>query len=417
MRLVVFVLIGLCCGVPGRAQDPPPQAPVAPPVSLTEREAVKRAMAENPRLRSFAARVAEVRALQADRALWPNPSAAYTRESAGDAHDTFVLARQEIPISGRRARLQSAGRHAVEAAEAEARYHAARLQADVRAAYGQLLLAQERERVIRDSIGTLQQLIAMLRVREKEGEGSTYDRMRGERALVDLDAELIAAAAARVQAAAQLAGHFGAGAEATTLSAVDSLIPTAPSTPLATLIEKALASRQDYRATRLSVTRFEAEGAAANLLRVPTPTLTGGLKRSEVNGAASSGYQFSVDVTVPIFNRGTTGVALAGAQRARAEADAEASRILISAEVTAALRVLQLQHDRATRYRDSAANVAEPLARIGRVAYEEGEVGILELLDAERQALDARLRLLELAAAVRQAAIDLDRVTGEEFQP
>jgi outer membrane protein TolC len=44
-------------------------------------------------------------------------------------------------------------------------------------------------------------------------------------------------------------------------------------------------------------------------------------------------------------------------------------------------------------------------------------LGILELLDAERQALDARLRLLELAAAARRAAIDLDRVVGVEFRP
>jgi outer membrane protein TolC len=44
-------------------------------------------------------------------------------------------------------------------------------------------------------------------------------------------------------------------------------------------------------------------------------------------------------------------------------------------------------------------------------------LGILELLDAERQALDARLRVLELAGAARRAAIELDRVMGQEFRP
>ena len=70
-----------------------------------------------------------------------------------------------------------------------------------------------------------------------------------------------------------------------------------------------------------------------------------------------------------------------------------------------------------TRYQESAAAIAEPLAEIGRVGYEEGELSILELLDAERQALDARLQVLELAAAARRAAIELERAIGQEFRP
>ena len=61
--------------------------------------------------------------------------------------------------------------------------------------------------------------------------------------------------------------------------------------------------------------------------------------------------------------------------------------------------------------------IAEPLAQIGRIGYEEGELSILELLDSDRQALDARLRILDLAAAARRAAIDLDRAIGREFTP
>jgi outer membrane protein TolC len=44
-------------------------------------------------------------------------------------------------------------------------------------------------------------------------------------------------------------------------------------------------------------------------------------------------------------------------------------------------------------------------------------LGILELLDSDRQALDARLRILDLAAAARSAAIELDRAIGREFRP
>lgn len=78
---------------------------------------------------------------------------------------------------------------------------------------------------------------------------------------------------------------------------------------------------------------------------------------------------------------------------------------------------MRIHQERAARHQQSAAAIAEPLAKIGRVGYEEGELSILELLDADRQALEARLQVLELAAAARRAAIELDRVIGQEFRP
>jgi outer membrane protein TolC len=101
----------------------------------------------------------------------------------------------------------------------------------------------------------------------------------------------------------------------------------------------------------------------------------------------------------------------------QAEAEVESWRMRIEAEVRAAHTALRIHQERAARYRQSAAAIAEPLAKIGRVAYEEGELSILELLDSDRQALDARLRILDLAAAARRAAIELDRAIGREFRP
>jgi len=53
--------------------------------------------------------------------------------------------------------------------------------------------------------------------------------------------------------------------------------------------------------------------------------------------------------------------------------------------------------------------------RITRVAYEEGEVGILELLDSLRVNRLASLRLLDLQEGVREAFIELERVVGAEL--
>ena len=57
------------------------------------------------------------------------------------------------------------------------------------------------------------------------------------------------------------------------------------------------------------------------------------------------------------------------------------------------------------------------LVRIARAAYEEDEVGILELIDAYRTQREVRLRLRELIAAARQSALELERLVGEEVIP
>ena len=191
----------------------------------------------------------------------------------------------------------------------------------------------------------------------------------------------------------------------------------APPAPADALVAEALASRGDYRAAELAISRVQAERQAAARLAVPTPTLTAGLKHSGLAGLTRSGYQVSVDVPLPLFNRGQASVALAAAQSARTEAELTELRIRIETEVRTAHAVLLVEQRRAAQYRRAATEVAEPLATTGRLAYEEGELGILELLDAERQALDARLRAVELAAAARRAAIDLDRTAGQEFRP
>ena len=417
MRLAVIVCVGVLFAPPARAQsDRVPQE--SPPLRLTEREAVARFLSNDPRVRALNARIDEVRATQAERTLWPNPSVTFSRESVLGAHDTFVLARQDLPISGRRARLRTAGGLAVEASQAEARFERVQLQADVREAYTDLLVAQQREAALEGSIDALQKLVSVLRTREEGGEGSTYDRMRGQRALVDLEAERSLAAADRARVQGRLAAYLGPGTAAEALVATDALTPPPSEAPLVSaLVEQALANRGDYRAAQISIARFEAERSAATRLQIPTPSLTGGLKRSDLGGTTSSGYQLSVDVAIPLFSRGQAATALATAQKERAQAETESWRLQIEAEVRAAYNVARIQQERVARYEESTTAIAGSLAKIGRVGYEEGELGILELLDAERQALDARLRLLELAAAARRAAIDLDRVVGVEFRP
>lgn len=413
MRLAIRLCAGalLSCAVPAPAQV---MGPVDPASTLTEAQAIDRLLAHDPGVRALRTRVDEVRAGLVDRARWPNPSVTVNRESVADTSDTFYVGRQELPLSGRLGLLREAGRFAVESSDADVRFAIAQRVSDVRHAFAALLLAQEREAALREAAVELERLVDVLRTREEAGEGSTYDRMRGARALADLQHELASAAVERARARGSLATYLGAGAPPDRVVAAGVLQTDPPVPPVEALVAQALDARLDHRARQLTSTQFETERRAAERLRVPVPTVSAGLKRSGAGGFLHNGYQFSVDLGVPLFNRGQAAAVQAQAQADRARAEAEALRLQIEADVRTAHTTVALRRAQTETYRRAVADTAEPLVATARVAYEEGELGILELLDATRQAVDARLRSLEASALARGAAIELDRTIGRE---
>jgi outer membrane protein, heavy metal efflux system len=413
MRLAIRLCAGalLSCAVPSWAQVASPVDPVS---TLTEEQVIDRLLAQDPWVRALRTRVAEVQAAQADRARWPNPSLTVNRESVADTSDTFYVGRQELPLSGRLGLLRDAGQLATESTDADVRFAIAERVSDVRHAFAILLLVQEQETALREAVAELGRLVDVLRMREEAGEGSTYDRMRGTRALADLQHELASAAVERARARGALAAYLGTGTQPDRLVGAGVLQTDPPIPPVEALVEQALDARLDHRARQLTSTRFETERRAADRLRVPVPTVTTGLKRAGTGGFLHNGYQFSVDLTVPFFNRGQSAALQAQAQADRARAEAEALRLQIEADVRTAYTTVVLRRAQTDAYRRSVAETAEPLVATARIAYEEGELGILELLDATRQAVDARLRSLEAAALARRAAIALDRAIGRE---
>ena len=82
----------------------------------------------------------------------------------------------------------------------------------------------------------------------------------------------------------------------------------------------------------------------------------------------------------------------------------------IRSEITGASEVLALRQAALSQEQQGAA---EELVQIAVVAYREGEVGILELLDAARTASRARTRSIDLRLDARLAQIALERAVGD----
>jgi len=100
----------------------------------------------------------------------------------------------------------------------------------------------------------------------------------------------------------------------------------------------------------------------------------------------------------------------------QAAASAAAFQTVLRSQIVALRAVVLERRAAADRYRASAIQGSDVLERIARVSYDAGERGILELLDAYRSGATARVRSAALDAAVRQAEIELEFVSGWEIQ-
>jgi cobalt-zinc-cadmium efflux system outer membrane protein len=96
-------------------------------------------------------------------------------------------------------------------------------------------------------------------------------------------------------------------------------------------------------------------------------------------------------------------------------ADADLLRQTIRTRITSWRAAVVERRAIAERHGADLARRGDQIERIAQVSYEAGERGILELLDAYRTTSAARLRQVELDAAVRQAEIELEFVSGWEI--
>ncbi|OGD11668.1 MAG: hypothetical protein A2W20_07235 [Candidatus Aminicenantes bacterium RBG_16_66_30] len=387
---------------------------IAASQEMTEAEALLRFERENANLQGLAALV---RGVRADVRLWSrpsNPSVTYSQEDAAGTRDEFLLIQQSLPLNGRLGLMRKAGRATVSSAEAETAHARVHLRSDLRAAFFSLLAAQERLVLMESGLRPLREIARVLGEREREGEGSTFDKLRAERELAEMEAALERARILLADAQARLGSFFASGSGPVTVIAAGTLAGTAPLPSLEDLTARALKARGDFLAERHRVERYEYERRAAGRMIIPEPIVSGGMKRTTIPGLDDKGYAVSVSVPLPLFDGG-------GALRARAKAAVEQSeaaaatlRRAADTDVRSAYETLRSYRRIAQEYVRSLGDHGERLARISRLSYEEGEQGILELLDSHRVALNSRLQALELGLSAKLAEIELNRAVGEE---
>jgi cobalt-zinc-cadmium efflux system outer membrane protein len=150
---------------------------------------------------------------------------------------------------------------------------------------------------------------------------------------------------------------------------------------------------------------------AAERARIPEFAVGLGYKRITSAGESASGPVVSLGARVPLFNRGGAAISEARArQRAR-----EAELGLAQREIEAAVAVAKARVDAALQALQSATQALDDARRLGPIAeaaYQGGEGGVTELVDAYRAAQEAEIEVIDLLERAALARVDAELSIG-----
>ncbi len=385
--------------------------------AVTEEVAVRNFLEQSPQARRVQVVERSVDATLRIGTRVPNTDVAYQVEDAAGVRDEFLTIEQELPITGRRGLLNERADIAAEAAGLSAARDLRGEAFDLKRSFHEVLYRERVLERLRGGAERLEGTVEILEQREREGEGSGYDLLRAEQELAELRMTTADGEAVLVAARSRFGSFFDPDSNMTTARLEGDFTPSGRVPELEQAVEQALERRLDLRSLSAERERLDLERRAARRRRFPDPVLTAGWKRTEALGLSDTGYVAALTVPLPIFDRGRFAAARATSEGERVELEAEILMRRIRAEVQAAVAREKAARTAARRYGEEVDRRVGELHKIAELKYDEGESGILELLDAHRTSLTMQLRALAAKYEAKIAEIDRDRVIGNEVTP
>lgn len=279
---------------------------------------------------------------------------------------------------------------------------------DVRLAYAQVVLAEERLTVTESSYLLRQQIHLLSSKRLASGDMNGKDVLLAENdaVIAKRDWEL-----AQYDLTAQteaLLYLLGASSLQRQISLSPNLIPACEVQEVDTLLTQSLVQRQDILGAQFLVKAAEER---LNLSKVSWFRLFGiaDATSGQVNGHTLSP---SIRATLPIFNQNKGGISRAEAEVEKAILNLEALRQQAALEVrTAHVQYLQSCHDWHVMQNSLLPSVKKMIA-LTEHSYEEGDISYLQTLEANRQFVDTQIREVTLKAEVISKWAELTRNIG-----
>lgn len=373
-------------------------------------------------LRSFAERNLELRLTRSltagDAAAarqgtsWPNPVANVTHENLGNSGfryaETYFIVSQEIDWPGRYSARRGSATSTAAALAASLSRDSARIAFEVKRTFVEAAASEQRLESLREVLDAFRQAERAATARFEEGDLSGYDlrRLRVELARYETT---FAMQDLEMRRARRSLTVLVFGDSATALAAPRVPLDQVPSVATDNLVQHAVARRPETAATAARVSVAEENVSVARASRLPNLTVSAGYK-TQTDGFA--GAFLGGSLPVPLFNQNAQGVAAGEARVAAARDDQRMAQQLIMNDVGNAVETYEAAMANASLIVDQLLLGQQDLLPIARASYSEGEMSLLELLDAAAAHWDAVRSVIDVNARAWVSYYSLDRAVG-----
>lgn len=394
---------------------------------LEPRAVVRQAIASSPEVRLAALAVAAAAGRERQAGAFPNPQFTYGREqtSRGPLKNAQGIAQLEQGIElgrPRSSRLRAARAKRLEAENLLAATQA-RIALDATLALIDATRATQRTAALQRAVSlyATAQRVSNERLRAGDISGYTVRRLRLE--VSRHTAEFLAADGSRRDALLKLSSLIGSPLNtAESLILPDSLdVPSRLTDGLSadTIEAIALTTRSEIRAARHAVEAARAEAQTVGRERSPLLTLSAGYKAERVADpilgslTGFGGLVFGATIPLPILDRRAGAVATADAEARSADEQLAAVQRNIARESAVAKAALRSAISRQQVLESQFGDDARIALNAVQTAYSEGEITLIEWLDAHRAYLEAELILLDLRTDVLRQTARVKHAMGE----
>lgn len=376
--------------------------------NLTDLESL--ALANNPSIARAAARVEAARGNQLQVGLRPNPIVGYEGQqlgSGGRAEQQGIGLSQEIVRGGKLQLNRAVASQEVVRANQELAIEQLKVQTDVRIAFYNVLLAQERLALANKLVELSQQgataVDTLLRIKEANRADVLQAQLEVENAAI-----VVQAAENRLAAAwSELASVVGDANLVRTPLSGEAFAPPQDFS-WEQVLSTLRAASPEVAAALAEVCRARFALERAQVEPIPNVTIQGlvNVIDNGINGDPDGGL--AVSIPLPVNNRNQGAIRQTRNELLAAEKAVEQLELALQNRLATVYERFANARFQVDRYRSNILPAAEETLTVARKLYEAGESNYLALLTAQRSYFQVNLSNLESVLALRTAESEID---------
>jgi cobalt-zinc-cadmium efflux system outer membrane protein len=340
----------------------------------------------------------------------PNPSvSAMLEDTRSSTRQTTLQFNQPIELGGKRDSRIKAATLGYDLTGSELDLKKMQIMASVNLAFQEVLIAQERVKLLQSSLALAQHAKDAAGKRVIAGQISPVEETKSKVAESAVKIELNQANSLLDNARNRLTalwGNFSPEFE----FALGDVDKAATLPPLNDLINAVQNSPAIQRAN-LEINRRKALVEVENTKRTPDVTISVGARRNEELGLNQA--VLGLSVPIPLFDRNQGNIQQALSRAEKAKDELSITDIQLRSTVTQAYRRWSSNHNAIESLRADILPGAQSAYDAATRGFELGKFNFLDVLDAQRTLFQAKTQYLNALLETYQAVADIERIVGD----